>query len=371
MNLVTFVRVAAVGLSLVAAPAALAGTCDAYVAKAATARGEALVSTYKSLAKCDVNLARTTFDRFAVSAGDVETLVPLTLAALDVEAFEGVWGFITKVPAEHRTTVAQEVGAACESHPSVVSFFRTTYAGMKGPEFSSWKPALGKCASPAMASWLDEVVAQPPTSTYNERYNAVLTALVDQRHAGALPVLEQAAITAGKQGGPFGAVLDAIQRTADGHGSTADLEQTLVRIAAAVPPESARAVADRLLNAGNEPLAASLLPAIYPDRVQSDGTMLWAVAAVEACDGDAVIHWATVREQPKRLSVLDAATVPLRTTKAKLKCPPDTAWTIRAAEEPVASESDAAAWVDTLVTELDGQGLKAKLKQETISVPAP
>ena len=72
------------------------------------------------------------------------------------------------------------------------------------------------------------------------------------------------------------------------------LEKSLVIVAGSVAPEQAAMVADRLFNAGAEEAAAGLLPNIYPDKVQSDGSLLYGVASVENCDGQAYIHYAVV-----------------------------------------------------------------------------
>lgn len=369
------VALLAVGMST--ASVASAAGCEGYLAKISTAKGQALIDAYQGLVRCDASLGRSEFGKYALAAGDLETLVPLTLAGIDATAYGSVWETMGKIPYEYRTELATSVGAACAQHPKLVEFFRTSYVGQKGTEFSSWQSALTACTSPEMGAWVDSVVSEPPTSTYNDRYNAVLGAVIESRHAAALPLLEKAAITAGTRGGPFNNLLDVIQRSVEvtGYGKQtapedrAAMVQTLVTVAKAVPPDSARAVADRLLNAGDEGVAASLLPAIYPDRVQAGGTMLWAGAAIEACGGDAVIHWVSFTEAPKRLSVLDAVTVPLRATKAKLKCPPDTAWTMRAVDAPLKDRAAASDWVDGLVAELEAKGTKAKAKEESVTVP--
>ncbi len=370
-------RAAFVFGALSAASTASAANCDGYLAKISTAKGSALVDAYQGLVRCDANLGRSEFGKYAMVAGNLETLVPLTLAGVDATAYGSVWETMGKIPYEYRTDLAHAVGAACEKHPKLVEFFRTSYVGQKGTEFSSWQSALTACGSADMAAWVDSIVLDPPTSNYNDRYNAVLGAVIESRHGAALPLLQKAAITAGTRGGPFNNLLDVIQRSVEvtGYGKQTSPEDraamvnALVAVAKAVPPESARAVADRLLNAGDEGMASSLLPAIYPDRVQSGGGMMWAGAAIEACDGEAVIHWVSFTEAPKRLSVLDAVAVPLRAAKAKLKCPADTAWTIRATDAPVKDRGAAQDWVDTLVAELDAKGTKAKLKEEAVTIP--
>ncbi|MCB9680762.1 MAG: hypothetical protein H6733_04750 [Alphaproteobacteria bacterium] len=359
-------------VALAAPSAALAGKCDSLVAAASSAKGDALVSTYKRLGACDGDAARTEYERFMVKAGDLETLVPLTLSAISLEAHTSIWKGMDRVPYEFRGQLAQQVGEACSTQPEVVTFVQAAYVALKGAEFATWVPAMKACEAPAMTTWLEEVLVDPPTSTYNEKYNAVLQAYVDTRRMDALPTLEKAATVIAGRGGPLSLVLDAMQRATQPESfrdqpdpaDVTTVEEALVRIAQAAPPEVARQVADRIYALGSEPLAASLLPSIYADRVQSGGGLMWVAAAIEQCDGDAVVHWVSWTEAPTRLAVLEPATAPLRAAKPKLKCAGDP-WVVRASETPVAGRAGAEAFVQAIVDELDGQGVKAKDREET------
>lgn len=351
--------------------AAFAGSCDSYVKRAASVEGEALVTLYERTVKCSAKEAHAAFETFMVRAGDVETLVPLALVAIRSDGFVPVWNMMERVPYGVRDDVAEGIGATCAGDEKVLAFLQGGHAALKGHDFTGWVPAYASCADPALVSWIDAQLEAPPSSPYSEKYNGLLTAVVSARGVDALPALETSAVAAGKAGGPFGSVLDAMQKAIAPESLRDDVdpahqaafEDALVRIAQAVPPEAARLVADRLYSAGATDKAAKLLPALYPDRVQPNGEMLWVGAAVEQCEGEAVVHWTSWTEAPTRMSVVEAVTAPLRATKGKLKCDAGE-WPVKAPDAPVADDDAASAWVDGLVAELEAAGVKAKPREE-------
>lgn len=362
-------------LALGAPTQAFAGKCDGYVKKASYEKGDGLVTAYKNMMRCSKSEAKDAFSKFMVKAGDLETLLPLTLVAVEGEAYNPVWKMMERVPYEHRTELAEGVGATCATNPKVEGFLQGAHAALKGHDFTSWTPALVACNTEGMTAWADGVVTSPPTSPYNDKYNAVLTAVVDARGVDALPVLEKGAIAAANNGGPFKSVLDAMKgsiqpksyRAKPSDEDKAKLLASLVNVANAVPPEPARLVADALYTNGYESEAASLLPAVYPSRAQADGTMRWAALAIETCEGEAIVHWTTWTEAPKRLDLMAAAEAPLRATKAKLKCSGDP-WAVRVTKEPISDADAAKAWVEGVVAELEGQSLKVKAREEKKAV---
>ncbi|HMV69332.1 MAG TPA: hypothetical protein PKA64_20995, partial [Myxococcota bacterium] len=261
-------------------------------------------------------------------------------------------------------------------HKNVVPFIEGGWGALKGTEFSAWQSVLTLCQRPEIGAWLEEVAGKPPTSPYNDKYNTVITAFSRLRGVDALPVLEAAAVRAGTAGGPFNNLVETIQRAVQPReiGAAvppehrARMEETLVRVAKAVPPEQARLVADRLVNAGSDSVAASLLPAIFPDRVQTGGEILWAAAAVEACDGDALVHWVSWTEAPRRWNITDASTKALRATAAKLKCDSGE-WPVLAANEPLKDSAAVATWIEQISADWSAKGNKVKSKQEKVAVP--
>ncbi|MCB9663849.1 MAG: hypothetical protein H6732_07035 [Alphaproteobacteria bacterium] len=365
------VRTLSVLASLTLAAPAWAGPCDVHVKKAQSATGGALVAAYQALLTCDATLAKQSFEAFMLKATDLDTLVPLAAAAVDGQAYTEVWAMMGRIPYEFRTDLASRLGESCTEQDSLVTFLQGAHVALKGHDFTQWMPAMASCEAEPFQAWMAAALTAPPQSTYNEKYNTLLTAWVEAKGVDALPVLVQGAIAAGKGDGPFTSVLDAMQRAIQPDDVRSDpsaddkakLEASLLEVAAAVPPAAARLVADRLYSAGSPAKAASLLPAIYPDRVQPDGTLRWAAAAVEACDGDAVVHWTSWTEAPTRFDVLAPATPVLQGTKPKLKCSGE-AWAVRATAEPVADAAAASAWVAALVTELGADGTKVKDREE-------
>jgi hypothetical protein len=331
-----------------------------------------VVRTFKQLLSCDKAVAERDFERFMVRASDMETLVPLTLAAIDSEVYGAVWKMLGRVPYEYHVPLAEGVGAACQDHANVVPFLQGAHASLKGTEFVSWEPALSSCKSPDLGTWMESLVLDPPKSPYNDKYNAIITTFAKIRRVESIPTLEQAAITVAERGGPFNNIVETLQRSVEGESyrdkadpaDTAEMEASLVRVAKKASPEQARLVADRLYTAGNEQLAASLLPAIYPDRVQADGSLLWAGAAVEACDGAAWIHWTSFTAQPTFWSVIERVQDPLRGAKARLKCTAEDAWPVFAPDAPLAGKDATEEWVNTLVADWEAKGMKVKATHE-------
>ena len=72
---------------LLAPSAASAGRCDWFARQADSQTGADVVRTFKQLLSCDKAVAERDFERFMLRASDMETLVPLTLAAIDAEVY--------------------------------------------------------------------------------------------------------------------------------------------------------------------------------------------------------------------------------------------------------------------------------------------
>lgn len=361
----------AVVTALLSPATALAGRCDGWLRKAESAKGEELVQAYKKLAQCDEDLARTELHRYTVKATELDTLVALAIEGIRHDAFNDLWKTMDKLSYDLHAPLAEGVGKACADEPKVLTMLQGAYVALKGSEFSAWQPALASCGSEPLVAWMDSVVLDPPKSEYNAKYNAMLTAWVSLRKADALPTLQKAAVAAA-DGGPLNNVLEMMQRAiqpesmrdkADPADEEA-LAAALVAVANEVGPEPARLVADRLYTAGREAQAASLLPRVYPDRVQGDGGVLWAAAAVEQCDGKAVVHWTQFTQNPPtHWSIQGLVEEPLRGVKAKLKCDAGE-WPVRAAPAPFADGKAAKDWASELATEVGASGDKVKLSEE-------
>lgn len=353
--------------------AAYGGPCDALVKKAGSAKGTELVGAYKSLLTCDHAVAEDAYDTFMKGSGDVDTLVALSIVAIEGKATGPVLKMLDKIPDySARDEVAKGIGAACSSHPLVVSFLQGTYAGLGDIQFSQWNDAFVSCDVPGLQAWLESTATSPPASTYNEKYATILSSLARRSGPAALPTLEKAAIAADKNDGPFGIIMDKMSeavRPQEIGGSVSSenkqqLVEALVSIANSVGPEKAAVVAERLYNLGATDRAATLLPRVYPDRVQSGGKLLYGAASVEVCDKEAVVHWASVAEPAKRWSIVTDVETPVRAFKPKLKCAPGAPWPVVTTPEPVKSQADISVWADQLVAQWSGKGLAVKGREE-------
>jgi hypothetical protein len=361
------------GLVLVAPSLASAQACDELVGQASTAQGPALVTAFQGLISCDAKVAESAFDAFMKASGDVDTLVEMSLHAIDAKIYTPVWTMMEKIPDySARDSIAEGVGVKCGEHPQVLTFLQGAYFGLRDIQFNQWDDALETCDAAPLTVWMEGIVAKPPTSSYDEKYNTIINAFVKRKRAEALPILERAAVDAANTGGPFSMIIEKMDQAVEpeemgermSDEARQGLEASLVDVANAVGPEQAALVADRLYNSGSETAAASLLPRVYPDRVQADGKLLYGAAAVEICEKEAVIHWASVTEPSHRWSIVADIEAPARAFKPKLDCAPSEPWAVVATGEPVASAVDIQVWADDLVQQWVVKGFATTDKSE-------
>ena len=312
-------------------------------------------------------------------AKDVDTLVALSMAAIEADVWNPVWEQLSKVTSyDARDEIAESVGASCTDNPKVITFLQGAYLGIRSTiDFRQWDDAYLSCESDDLTTWLQTKVESPPNSIFDERFDALLTIFVDRQRASALPHLATAAIAAAESG-PYDSILlqmdAAVQPSLGARMSDADkqaLETALVQVAQAVTPAKAKAVADRLANAGSEAAAVQLLPAIYSDRSHSDGSFLYGALAIETGDcgnkgKQAVLHLAEVREPGKRWMVQPDIEGPIRGVKAKLsKCSNDGGeWTVMVTPEPVSSSKEIEAWAEEHLQQWNGKGFESKIQKE-------
>ena len=367
----------AIGLTLLSAAlvptSALAGKCDTLVAQAGTAQGAELVAAYGKLLACDQTEAKAAYVDFMKNSGDAETLVDLSVLAIDKKVYAEVWNSLDKIKEySARDKVAKGVGEACGDHPEVVTFLKGAYFGLRDIQLGKWADAYVACDNDEVVGFIKSKVVEPPARSFDEKYNIVLKIWTEKKRKDALADFSTAAVAAAGNGGPFSSILDsmdqAVQPTELGADITEEdrkaLEQALVGIAGQVQPEFSKQVADKLFNAGAEEAAASLLPKIYPDRVQAGGGLLYGVAAVESCDKEAVIHYATVTEPAKRWSVVSDLEGPARQFKARLKCTASDPWPVLATPEPVMDDKAVEAWAAELEAEWASKVPDVKLRAE-------
>jgi hypothetical protein len=336
-----------------------AGTCDTTLAKIPGLTTDTVVAGFTELARCNKEVATTNFNRYLEKATNTDVLVALSLAAVDQDIWTPVMGAIGKVKDyAARDEVTQRVGSACAEHPKVISFLESTYTQGREIEFQQWDDAYTSCTDTGLWSWMDTQVKNAPSSTFDEKYDVLLGLYVRTRKIDALPTLTEAAIKAGTSGGPFDSILAKMgEAAAPELGASISpenqkkLEDALVNIAKKVPSERARSVAVQLANSGSEAAAATLLPVIYADRMQNNGSFLYGAASIEAgeCEGKktAVIHYTTVTEPGKRWTILSDIEPLMRAFKAKLKgCTTEEPWVVLHSPEPLKSAGDVEAWLE-------------------------
>lgn len=372
----------AASLALAGSPAS-AASCDGLVAKAEKASGTEVAAAFSAVAACDKQVAEDNYTRFMARATDADSLVALSAAAIESNVWNPVWLQLGKISDyEARDIVAEEVGASCTDSAKVVSFLQGAYFGLRDTDFARWKQAFAACESTELGQWLETQVAKPPSRQFDDKFDALMGFYVNRVGADALPTLTTAA-TAAAESGPFDAILikmDESVAPALGQELSADdqarLEASLIEVARAVSADKARSVADRLANAGSQAAAAELLPAVYPDRVQSGGGFLYGAAAIELgeCDGEksAILHIAEVYEPGKRWIIQGDTETPMRTFKPKLKkCTAEGSdWAVAITAEPVASSKDISPWVEGLESSWAEKGYTVKVQNEkSVTLP--
>lgn len=338
--------------------------------------GDQLVARYKKVIACDNKVANQVFPKFMVAAGDADTLVALSMAAVEADIWNPVWEMIGKLSSyEARDEVAERLGMACQYNPKIVGFLQGAYFGLRDIEFSQWDDALVACQTEDFDKWLYEQVRNPPPKLYDEKWNALADATLRRLGVDAIPILADSAKVAATNGGPFESILMMMETAvAPDLGEEmnpehkAKLEESLVAMAQGLPPDQARSIADRLANAGSDNKAAELLPTVYPGR-DSGGYYYYGGVSVESgdCEGEkvSVLHYAPVAEPGIRWIITSAVEVPLRSVKPRLtKCTVDAPWPVLVSPEPFENKGDIDEWLDTIVTTWTEKGYQVKTRSE-------
>ena len=359
-------------------PSTAEASCQYLVRRANASSSSTLARNFTSLAKCSQHEAEASFNGLLPRAKSVDTLVDLSMAAIETEVWTPVWRVLSHDALDYdvRDQVATVIGEKCTENPKIVAFLKGAYFGLRDLEFQQWDDALVACQDSDWGDWLAQQAQTPPSSMFDDKYNALLSVVGTRLKADALPIFTKAAIKAADNG-PFDAILMQMESAVQpGIGEPikpedkARLESSLVEIASNVNRDKARSVADRLANAGAEAAAASLLPSVYPDRVDEDGGFLYGAASIEraTCKGEktAVLHVARVEEPGSRWIILNDVRAPLRALKPRLgKCDAEgSEWGVSTTPEPVASSKDVDAWVDQLEKQWTDKGYDVSVKKE-------
>jgi len=350
--------------------------CESQISRAKKAKGAAAAAAYEKLAACDTTEAKRNFNAVMQNAGDSDSLIALSMVAIDYEIWNPVWEMMGKIPDyDARDVVANGIGQHCADDETVVNFLQGAYFGLRDIDFQQWDDALVACESESFDEWLVQTVRNPPAKQYDEKWAKVAEIYVARRGAGALPSLAEGAQKAAENDGPFDAILALMDSAvAPDLGEDMDpehqaaLEDALVTMAKGLPPEKARSIADRLANAGSEGAAASLLPAIYPDRV-SGGSFTYGAVSIELADckgvQTAMFHVAEISEPGNRYIIQDDIQAPMQAFKPKLgKCTSEGDWTVLATSAPLGGGNDIDAFVAGLESQYAEKGYEVKVKTE-------
>ena len=361
-------------LGLSSAPAEAA--CDSYVRGISSLSGKSLVSRYAKLLGCDKQVGQDNFPQFMRASGDDQTLIELSLTAIEFNAWNPVWNMLGQITSyEQRDLVAKGVGTACVENEKVIGFLQGAYFALKPIDFQQWDDAVLACEAPAFNDWLVNQVENPPAKLFDDKWNALVETFVRRKGAGALPSLVASGKKAASNGGPFEVVLTQMEASvAPELGEDLKPEDakaltgSMVELAKSIDGDSARAVANRLANQGADSEAAALLRSIYADRI-NDGKLRYGAASVEAgtCSGErqVVIHSTDLYNPLTVWDVTAAAEDRMRSFKPRLsKCTVDTPWPVIVSVEPVKSDDEIKSFLDDLTEIWKQKGYQVKVKGE-------
>lgn len=338
--------------------------------------------TYAKLIACDAKTAQSNFNEFLKASGDTTTIAALSKAAVENDLYAPVWGmfdeFSDYIDYGQRKDIATEIGATCASSDKTLPFLQGAYFGLGSRQFDQWRPAFEACDSEPMAAWLKDTVSAPPSSTYDSKYTTLCDLYIDMVGRDSLPALKTAMQSAVAKGGPVRELIDKMGdalRPQEFGATLGDEEltllgETLVPIATEAPPEAARLIADGLHQMGKSDAALQLLPSIYADRIRGDGSLLYGLASIEECSGQAVVHWAVITEYGEHWSLFGLLDERGRAFKPRLKCTPEGPWPVMTTPEPVAAKGDVETWAEGFVQERQNDGMEASAREEkSITLP--
>ncbi|MFT5586148.1 MAG: hypothetical protein ACI9VR_003745 [Cognaticolwellia sp.] len=361
--------------ALFSVPASAA--CEKEVAAAQKKEGAAVAPAFKKVIECDAKIAKQTFPTLLQKTADVDSIVALSMVAIENDVWNPVWEMLSLIKDyDARDEVAEAIGGKCAENEKVVSFLQGAYFGLRDIEFSRWEGALVTCQAETFDAWLVSTVESPPAKQYDEKYSKVAEIYVKRTGVASLDSLSKAGVKAAETNGPFDAVLIAMDSAvapelgADiSPDDQAALETSLVAMAQSLPPEQAKSIADRLSNAGSSSAAASLLPAIYPDRMRGGNSFVYGGIAIESgeCKGGktAILHVAEVHEPGKRYIIAEDANAGMSSFGPKLKkCDTDTeTWPVIISAEPLGAD-DLDDFFATIESQWTEKGYEVKRRDE-------
>jgi hypothetical protein len=334
------------------------------------AQGLQVAAAFSAAASCDRKVAGDHLDAAVKRTGDVESLVVLARAAIDAGLTTQVHGMLEQIPDyAAREETARGIGAACTEDPEVLTYVLGLHSALRDRAFVAWSGAIRSCRAEELTAQLEKLAGQPPANAFDDKYATIVDLYAGKRRVEAIPVLEKAAI-ASSEGGPFPVVVDALVKagTPEGIGTRPEgaareaLVGALVRISAAATPEQVTVIADKLVAMGAEDAAAKLLVHIYPDRVQADGGFVYGVAGIETCEGEAVLHWAVVKEPGTRWAISRDVETLVQGFPRRLKCKDTSPYVVVTSPGPAASPAAVSDWAMGVAADV---GPEAKVREES------
>lgn len=360
--------------ALFSAPASAA--CEKEIAAAQKKEGAAVAPAFQKVITCDTKTATQVFPTLLKKTTDVDSIVALSMVAIENDVWNPVWGMLSLISDyDARDEVAMAIGGKCAENEKVVSFLQGAYFGLRDIEFARWEGAMVSCESESFDAWLVSTVESPPAKQYDEKYSKVADIYVKRTGVASLESLSKAGVKAAENNGPFDAVLIAMDSAVApelGAEIPADdkaaLEGALVSMAKSLPPEQAKSIADRLSNAGSASAAASLLPAIYPERMRGNSFVYGGIAIESGeCKGEktAILHVAEVHEPGKRYIVAEDANAGMSAFAPKLKkCELDEeTWPVIISAEPV-TDDGLESFYNEIESQWTGKGYEVKRRDE-------
>jgi hypothetical protein len=371
---------AVISLASLLIPSTSEAACERYIQAATNYSGERVAVAFQDLVSCSKDEAVANFDRFMEQAGasGSEALTALALVAINQQIWNPVWEMIGKISDyAARDDIAAMIGEKCSDNENIFPFLQGAYYGLRSREFSQWDDALETCQSEEFNAWMMTIVEAPPSTTYDEKWATVARAYIAQHGEAAIGPLTAAAIAASANGGPFEAILGYMNDTvAPSFGGTMTatqgeaLQAALSSVASQVSPEHGRLVANRLADSGATEAAAALLPAIYPDLVQSNGGFTYAGASIEAgtCGDEqkAVIHFFTVEDSGANYAIAGLFDEPARTFRGRIgrRCEAETPWPVWGSATPIANDGALEAAIAPLISEWESRGFEVTTREE-------
>ena len=133
-------------------------SCQYLVRRANASSSSTLARNFTSLAKCSQQEAEASFNGLLPRAKSVDTLVDLSMAAIETEVWTPVWRVLSHDALDYdvRDQVATVIGQKCTENPKIVAFLKGAYFGLRDIEFQQWDDALVACQDDGWSEWLSQ-----------------------------------------------------------------------------------------------------------------------------------------------------------------------------------------------------------------------